>query len=288
MRLFPESGAAGAWPAEDRLADLLVAEATEGLSPAEQAELEHLLRNAEAAGPAGVESPGSSRGRDGIALAAASANLAMVHGEEASLDPSLRDKLLAGAAGYFAGTRSVEVAGRIGPRGGAAGAWAGRVGWAWLAAAAAVVLAVTGWLSVVAVADRGGSVAVAQTAEEMRAAVLASEDAERRPWKGLVDGYTQVSGEVVWSRSKQQGVMVLRGLPANAPNRSQYQLWVVDPVRAEQPVDGGVFDVTAAGEVLVPFTPKLPVDRVAVFAITSEKPGGVVVSRGPLLVVAGG
>ena len=49
--------------------------------------------------------------------------------------------------------------------------------------------------------------------------------------------------------------------------------------------DGGVFDAPRAGE-RVAFAPRLAVNRPTVFAITEEKPGGVVVSKGPLLVVA--
>ena len=67
----------------------------------------------------------------------------------------------------------------------------------------------------------------------------------------------------------------------------QYQLWIVDPERAAQPVDGGVFDVQAGTrEVIIPINAKLAVNNPAAFAITLEKPGGVVVSAGPLLVVA--
>jgi hypothetical protein len=47
-----------------------------------------------------------------------------------------------------------------------------------------------------------------------------------------------------------------------------------------------VFDVTAAGEVIIPVQARLGVDQPTTFAITLEKAGGVVVSAGPLLVVA--
>jgi|GEM_PF-6982669 len=51
------------------------------------------------------------------------------------------------------------------------------------------------------------------------------------------------------------------------------------------PVDGGVFDVTSTGEVIVAITPKLHVDDLAMFAVTIEKPGGVVVSKRERIVV---
>jgi len=99
--------------------------------------------------------------------------------------------------------------------------------------------------------------------------------------------FSGVSGDVVWSDERQAGFMRLSGMPANNPANEQYQLWIVDPERAAQPVDGGVFDVQAGNrEVIIPINAKLAVNNPAAFAITLEKPGGVVVSAGPLLVVA--
>jgi hypothetical protein len=44
-------------------------------------------------------------------------------------------------------------------------------------------------------------------------------------------------------------------------------------------VDGGVFDVPAnSGEVVIPIHAELPILKLAAFAVTVEKPGGVVVS----------
>ena len=47
-----------------------------------------------------------------------------------------------------------------------------------------------------------------------------------------------------------------------------------------------MFDVTKDGEVIIPIDAKLAVASPAAFAITVERPGGVVVSDGPLEVVA--
>jgi|JI9StandDraft_1071089.scaffolds.fasta_scaffold04212_4 hypothetical protein len=97
-----------------------------------------------------------------------------------------------------------------------------------------------------------------------------------------------VTGDVVWSSSYQQGFMRLMGMPLNDPLREQYQLWIIDPLRDDEPVDGGVFDVSQAGEVIIPIEAKLHVTKPTAFAITIEKPGGVVVSkqdRLPLLAV---
>ena len=90
----------------------------------------------------------------------------------------------------------------------------------------------------------------------------------------------RLTGDVVFDPVTQRGYLRFRNLPANDPRRGQYQLWIVDGTRTQPPpVDGGVFDVPAAGgEVLIPFQPRLPVGRAAAFVITLERPGGVVVS----------
>ena len=83
--------------------------------------------------------------------------------------------------------------------------------------------------------------------------------------------------------------MRFAGLAANDPADSQYQLWIFDAERDERhPVDGGVFDIPRdGGETIVPIRAKLPVGQPALFAVTVERPGGVVVSdRQRIAVVA--
>ena len=98
---------------------------------------------------------------------------------------------------------------------------------------------------------------------------------------------TAASGSVMWNNDEQAGVMRLVGLPVNDPSESQYQLWIFDAEKDERyPVDGGVFDITADGESIVPIVAKLNIKKPTLFAITIEEPGGVVVSsrdRLPLL-----
>jgi anti-sigma-K factor RskA len=69
----------------------------------------------------------------------------------------------------------------------------------------------------------------------------------------------------------------------------QYQLWIFDGGRDQRyPVDGGVFDVpTNATEVVIPIHAALPVLSAKAFAVTVEKPGGVVVSGRQHVVVLG-
>ena len=123
---------------------------------------------------------------------------------------------------------------------------------------------------------------------EARERLLASADTIRIDWTATKDPAANgATGDVVWSPSAQQGFMRFRGLEANNPERTQYQLWIFDAKRDERyPVDGGVFDVPPTGDVVVPIRPAVRVDSPVLFAVTIEKPGGVVVSnreRLPLL-----
>ncbi len=113
-------------------------------------------------------------------------------------------------------------------------------------------------------------------------------------WSTKVEGFEEVTGEVVWDQESQRGFMRFVNMPVNNPTEKQYQLWIVDGKRIaaenhQQPVDGGVFDVAKRGEVIVPIEAKLKVFKPAAFAITVEKPGGVVVhssEEGPLSLIA--
>lgn len=137
--------------------------------------------------------------------------------------------------------------------------------------------------------QRGGdSVATTPTAAEARAELLASaKDVTTLSWTATKDPNAQgASGDVVWSASAQKGYMRFVGLLPNDAKAIQYQLWIFDKERDQAfPVDGGVFDVTSNGEVIIPITAKLRVDQPVLFAVTIEKPGGVVVSKRERIVV---
>ena len=107
-----------------------------------------------------------------------------------------------------------------------------------------------------------------------------ASDIIRASWtKGNVKESEAVTGEVVWSDEKQMGYMTFRGLPPNDPNREAYQLWIFEQASLEaHPKDGGVFNVAETGEVIIPIEAKLKTVDPMAFAITVEKPGGVVVS----------
>jgi len=127
------------------------------------------------------------------------------------------------------------------------------------------------------------------------------DDLVRLTWTATEDPAVvdQVTGDIVWSDARQEGYMRISGLAVNDPQRAQYQLWMFDATRptgdlpqlgegllSQRPVDGGVFNVSSTGEVIIPINAKLPVRQGVAFAVTVEPPGGVVVSdrsRVPLL-----
>ena len=151
---------------------------------------------------------------------------------------------------------------------------------AWFCAAAALLLAISLW--------RQNPGAAQRDAREARSALLRQSDSLLRvDWTPGKTPFDQpVSGDVVWDSESQTGFMRFENMPINDPTAEQYQLWIIDPQRDDEPIDGGVFDVTQSGEVIVEIDAKLKVISPAAFAITIEKPGGVVVSsqeRLPLL-----
>ncbi len=83
-----------------------------------------------------------------------------------------------------------------------------------------------------------------------------------------------VTGDIIWNDGREQGYLRFVGLDPNDPAVEQYQVWIIDERGLEQKVSGGVFDVTLAGEVIVPIEPGIDVGRVKLFAITVENPGG--------------
>ena len=157
---------------------------------------------------------------------------------------------------------------------------------AWLAVAAAIALCVG-----TIVATQQQTVQTAQlTDQQLRASLLQQPTALQIQWApGKTPFDSEVTGDVVWDSASQTGVMRFVNMPVNDPSQEQYQLWIIDPERDDEPVDGGVFDISERGEVLVAIDAKLQVINPAAFAITIEKPGGVVVStqeRLPLLAAA--
>jgi hypothetical protein len=153
--------------------------------------------------------------------------------------------------------------------------------WGWWAAAACLALALWGWFG-----PEGDGFTPADRRGELIA--NAGDEADRAPWTATEDAAAVgATGDVIWSDTLQEGYMIFRGLAANDPESWQYQLWIFDAERDERyPVDGGVFDIPAGvTEVVVPIRAKIPVSDAVLFAVTIEKPGGVVVSDRERIVV---
>ena len=114
-----------------------------------------------------------------------------------------------------------------------------------------------------------------------------AKDLMNHPWYGKTSDFETIQGHVIWSHDKQKGFITITGMPINDSSLNQYQIWIVDPIKYLNPVDGGVFDITTSEkEVIIPINPKLPIFNARAFAITLEQPGGVVVSSQPLLLTA--
>jgi len=114
----------------------------------------------------------------------------------------------------------------------------------------------------------------------MRDQLIASApDVVRADWSAGPTPIPGAGGDVAWSAGEQRGYMRFHGMRPNDPTVEQYQLWIFDRHQDEKaPVDGGVFDIASDGEVVVPIRAALRVREPYLFAVTIEKPGGVVVS----------
>ena len=252
------------------LADLLVQSETEGLGAAESRELDALLRQA----------PGATR--DALATAAAAVTLAARLPRD-PLPAALQSRIE--ARGREAVRQAADA--KVVPMNRApvaAPAGAPRAALGWYAAAASLLLAVAAWWP--QLSGPPAQVAVVAppvpTLAEQRAALIASSRGViQEAWTATQDAAAAgLAGDVVWDPATQTGYMRFSGLAANDATQQQYQLWIFDGTRDERyPVDGGVFDIpTGNGEVVVPIHARLPVRQAALFAVTVESPGGVVVS----------
>lgn len=166
--------------------------------------------------------------------------------------------------------------------------WKGFVSSDWLAWAAAAVFAALFVASPILWNDDpepGPTVAKEPTPESARDNLLKEAgDLLQSEFSGT-ETYPEMSGDVVWSDSLQEGYMTLTDLPANDPTSKQYQLWIVDPSRDEKPVDGGVFDIPSGERTaIIPIRNPLFVKNPQAFVITLEQPGGVVVSKQEVVV----
>ena len=265
---------------EEMILDLLSKHAIYGLTPEEEKQLAELQSDA-----------GTNYDPVSFELAAAAINMAAL-GETEAMPASLQAKILDNAGTYVTApeveenvfTRPRQLVEAAKPEKGSMWSW---LGWA-VAAAACVALAFNLYLTRSATEIVRGPeptpspVATATPGPAaLRERLLASaDDVTRAEWAaGNVDTIKEISGDVVWSDQLQEGYMRFRGLPPNDASKEQYQLWIFDETQpAETPIDGGTFDVSTDGEVIIPIDARLKARNPALFAVTIEKPGGVVVS----------
>jgi hypothetical protein len=280
---------------DEATVDLLIKQVTEGLSPEEQRALDVL------------DSAVASANLREFERAAAAISLAGSASPK-PLPAALAQRLARQADEHFAAIADAaggktaggeKVADRAAPRNTTAtpprpraAARSGAYGW--LAAAACLVLAVFAWnrspppAPVATVVTPPAAVippiakpAAPMTAAEERAALLAKSDSLKITLGATKDpAAAGVTGDVVWDPATQRGFARLVGLAPNDPAMRQYQLWIFDGGRDKRfPVDGGVFDIPVnATEVVIPIHAALPVLSAKAFAVTVERPGGVVVS----------
>lgn len=260
-------------PRDERIDELLADRALEALSSEEQRELERSL----------ASNPGLDA--DAYDHAAAALDLALGETDFEALPDALRTKLLAAGRGVVAKRRSAHdprreahtdsSAQRASSRAPSAALWTG-----WLAIAAGLVLAFVGWWP---------RLKPAPTLVERRQELLEkAPDKVVVAWKPTEDPASKsVSGDLVWSNREQRGYMRFKNLPKNDPSQHQYQLWIFDAQQdPKYPIDGGVFDIDAqTGDVIIPIDPTIRVVDPKMFAVTIEKPGGVVVSGREHIVV---
>jgi hypothetical protein len=271
---------------DEAMLDLLIKQVTEGLSPAEQRALDVL--DSEVA---------STYARD-LERAAAAVTLAG-GGAQQSLPAALAKRLAQQAAEHFAPADKVvdlSTARSAAATQMPAPPRASRYGaYGWWAAAACLILAIFGWVrspspptpippvvrAVPTPPVKPVEPPAPPTPAEERAALLAKSDSLKIPLAATKDpAAAGVTGDVVWDPATQRGFVHFKGLAANDPAVHQYQIWIFDAARDKRyPVDGGVFDVPAnTSEVVIPIRAELMVHKPAAFAVTVEKPGGVVVS----------
>jgi len=158
-----------------------------------------------------------------------------------------------------------------------------------LAAAAGLALGIGATVLVLRNDGRGRGASVDAATASPAAFIRAHPRAVHWPWVGTTDPHVvgPVRGEAYFDPESERGILEIEGLAPNDPTVEQYQLWIFDAERDERyPVDGGVFDVTQAGRVLIPVQARLDVARPVMFAVTVEKPGGVVVSARQIAIVA--
>ena len=255
--------------------DLLIKQVTEGLSPAEQRALDVLDSEVASVYARDFERAAAAdcRGRKRCRGAAAGGIAGSHRGASARVfrrQRSARRWRKRGDGRRVQGVAGQDAVAERRARG------ARRAPLGWWAAAACLVLAVFGWLR----APHPLSGAAATPAEE-RAALLARPDSVEIPLSATKDpAAAGVTGDVVWNPATQRGFLRFVGLRPNDPACSSTRCGF-STARATSAIrwtGGCSMYPRTPREVLVPIRAAVPVHAAKAFAVTIEKPGGVVVS----------
>lgn len=282
---------------QERIFDLLSEQALYGLGVEEQKELEDLL-----------ELFPEWRNDESFAVTAAAINLSAVFAREDEMPAHLKAKILEDAEKFFVAAEEKPQASRnetsaretVSAIASEAGFFEkifkiNWLGWA-VAGAAVVALALNVWLTQPKPIDTAKvpptptpTIEKPTIQQEREQLVAAGGDVVTTTWSDFDPKKPRgVEGDIVWSNSKQKGFIRFRGLPVNDKSKETYQLWIFDAAQnAKTPIDGGVFDIDKNGEIVIPIDAKINVQKPTMFAITAEKPGGVVVSElGKVMAIA--
>jgi len=256
---------------EEIMIDLLSKKAVYGLTANEETRLAEMQKRA------GVADDSLSFELAAAAIAAAET------GNSETMPAHLKSRITADAARYFSASAAAPIPRRVRETAGRA-SFVNLLGWA-VAAAACLALALNVYFTRQerTVVRNGPAVTPGQRlslVQERERLISLAPDLARGTWgAGNVKDVTP-SGDIVWSDADRRGFMRLSGLPKNDPSIETYQLWIFDDTQDEKtPIDGGVFNITTDGEVIVPIDAKLIPRNTKMYAITIEKPGGVVVSN---------
>lgn len=238
-------------PSRARLQELLAIGATQRLSAAEEAELDTLLEAFPDQEP------------DEFELAAAALHLALADTSE-ELPPALAEQLHLAAVAVMPSPPQPKRLQRP--------AWMAWSGWAIAAGLAGLLIysqlnpkVVKEYVEVLRDVPRD-VIKPEPTLDQRREEI-------RKDGKVFAGAKNGLSASVVWSGSKQDGVLEVSGLAPNEPTK-QYQLWVFDSTRGKEPISVGVFDAVE-GKTFVRVRASLTVRDATTFAISKEPRGGL-------------
>ena len=261
---------------EERLLDLLCKRAVSGLNEKETQELDELER-----------SVGSPVDLQSLELTAAAISTAGVWPDD-KLPDHLKAGIVKKADDFFNEQKAASSNAHpvvVEPAAPSRSIW-GWLGWA-AAALASIALIANIWITNSRAPQIAGPGATPTPTPEqlaptqMRDKFMASarDMVKAELGKGNMPDIA-AAGDVVWSDSMQEGYVRVSGVPKNDKNAYTYQLWIFDETQdPKTPIDGGTFDVNEDGEVVIPIDARLKTRNPKAFAITMEKPGGVVVSK---------